>query len=214
MAGSEPRTVSLFPQTGKVAVDDWFALMPTLRTPRLTLRKVTRRDAADFFAYASDPEVARYVLWEAHRNLGHTRAVIRQMRREYRLGLPSSYAICLRDAAGNEKMIGTIGFTAWYPDLETVELGYSLGKAYWGQHLATEALQAMVAHCFDTMGLRRVEAMHDAENPVSGRVMANAGMQMEGTLRRRVRNKGEWRTVCLWAMLRDDPRPTAAGQEA
>ncbi len=190
-----------------MTAEDWFARMPTLQTPRLTLRKVTRRDVADFFAYASDPEVARYVLWEAHQDRARTRGVIRQIRREYRLGLPSTYAVCLRDGAGGEKMIGTIGFTAWYPDLETVELGYSLARAYWGRHLATEALQALVAHCFDTMGLRRVEALHDAENPASGRVMANVGMRLEGTLRQRARNKGQWRTVCLWAMLREDPRP-------
>ena len=70
----------------------YFSRLPVLETDRLILRPVRRQDAKDIFAYASDPEVARYVLWEPHRSLTETRNYVRCMRSLYRRGLPSSWA--------------------------------------------------------------------------------------------------------------------------
>ena len=70
----------------------------------------------------------------------------------------------------------------------------------------TEALRAVVAYGFDQLGLNRIEAQHETDNPASGRVMAHVGMQYEGTLRQRVKNKGKFVDVALCAILRSDPR--------
>ena len=182
--------------------EDYFSFMPPLDTARLLLRKVAMRDARDFNAYASDPEVARYVLWTAHRDLADTRNAIRCMRQQYRLGLPASYAVVRKDMG---RMIGTIGFTAWDPQRRCLEVGYSLAQSCWGQGYAAEALAVLIRQSFRVMRVHRVEAFHDVDNPASGRVMAKCGMQKEGVLRRLVLNKGVWRDVCLWAVLEDDP---------
>ena len=180
---------------------EYFSLMPPLETPRLLLRQVKRRDAADYHAYASDPEVARYVLWQAHRSLRETRQVISAIRQRYRYGLPGCYAIILRETG---RMIGTIGFEAWHPEQRCMEVGYSLARACWGQGYASEALQALLRQCFDVMQVHRVEAVYDVENPASGSVLAHCGFHPEGVMRRRVLNKGEWRDVCLCAVLAED----------
>ena len=64
---------------------------PAMETERLRLRKLRMRDAKDIHAWSSDPEVARYVLWDAHTSLGETRNYVRYVRRLYRKGLPSSW---------------------------------------------------------------------------------------------------------------------------
>ena len=64
----------------------------------------------------------------------------------------------------------------------------------------------MVAFGFDTLRLNRIEAQHELDNPASGRVMAHVGMRYEGTLRQRLRNKGRYVDVALYAILREDPR--------
>ena len=46
-----------------------------------------------------------------------------------------------------------------------------------------EALKAVMEYLFDVVGLNRIAACHDANNPKSGRVMEKAGMKLEGTLR-------------------------------
>lgn len=180
-----------------------FSHLPTLETQRLLLRPMRMSDARDLFAYASDPLVSRYVLWDTHKTLWQSRQFLRQARRQYRKGLPASFAIVLRDSG---RMIGTIGFMWVNPEHGSAEVGYSLNRDYWNQGLTTEALRAVVAFGFDVLQLHRIEAQHDTENPASGRVMAHVGMRYEGTLRQRLRNKGRYVDVALYAILRNDPR--------
>lgn len=181
-----------------------FSHLPTLNTPRLALRPLRMRDAQDLYAYASDPQVSRHVLWETHENVGQSRQFLRAAIWQYRKGLPGSFAITLRDSG---RMIGTIGFMWVNTDHRSAEVGYSLSREYWNQGIMTEALRAVVAFGFDTLRLNRIEAQHETDNPASGRVMAHVGMRYEGTLRQRLKNKGRFVDVALYAILRGDPRP-------
>ena len=183
--------------------EDWFAHPPRLETPRLILRRAAMRDAQDVFAYASDPEVARYVLWEAHRTIGDSRHLLRCLLREYREGRPSNFVI---EEKSSGHVIGTIGYMNWKPENASVEVGYSLARDCWGRGLATEALGAVLRHSFENLKVHRVEALHDVRNPASGRVMEKCGMKKEGVVRACARNKGEWVDAALWAILAEDWR--------
>ena len=180
-----------------------FSQLPALNTDRLVLRKMKLSDARDLFAYARDPEVSRHVLWSTHTSLRESRQFLRAARRQYRRGQPCSWAITLKDSG---RMIGTIGFMWLNTDWLSAEIGYSLSREYWNRGIMTEALRAVIAFGFDTLRLQRIEAQHTLDNPASGRVMQHAGMQYEGTLRQRVKNKGKYEDVKLFAILRTDPR--------
>ena len=180
-----------------------FSSLPELKTERLILRPLRMSDAKDMYAYAQDPEVSRHVLWSAHTSIFQTRTFLRSAIRQYRRGEPGSFAIVLKQSG---RMIGTVGFMWIDREYKSAEVGYSLGRAYWNQGIMTEALRAVVAYGFDQLGLNRVEAQHETDNPASGRVMAHVGMQYEGTLRQRVKNKGKFVDVALYAILRSDPR--------
>ncbi|MBQ2977548.1 MAG: GNAT family N-acetyltransferase [Clostridia bacterium] len=180
-----------------------FSRLPILETDRLILRPMRMQDARDMFAYAQDPEVSRHVLWEAHRNIGQSRQFLRAAIRQYRQGLPASYAITLRKSG---RMIGTIGFMWVNLDHKSAEVGYSLSRDYWNQGIMTEALRKIVEFSFEELKLNRLEAQHEISNPASGRVMAHVGMHYEGTLRQRLINKGRYVDVALYAILRSDPR--------
>lgn len=186
---------------GKVPPAAYFASFPVLETNRLVLRPLRRRDAKDIFSYASDPDVARFVLWDPHRSVSETRSYIRYMQSLSRRGLPSSWAVTLRDSG---KVIGTVGFM-WYSEANSAaELGYSFSKSFWNHGYATEALRAVIRSVFDALPVNRLEAQHDLRNPASGRVMEKSGMKKEGILRQRIRNKGEYVDVALFAILRSD----------
>lgn len=182
-------------------MDDLFVHPPILETRRLILRPLQMADAADLFAYASDPAVARYVLWSAHQSIHDSQAFIRWIMGQYRQGIPSSFGVCHR---ADGRMIGTMGFTGWVEEDRMAEIGYSFSRAYWGQGIATEALDRMLQYCFDTLNLHRVEGQHDASNPASGRVMEKAGMKKEGLLRGRVWNKDRFVDTVMYGILRDD----------
>ena len=178
-----------------------FSRLPVLSTPRLTLRPMTMRDAQDIYDYSCDREVARHVLWDAHRSLADSRAYLRFIIRQYREGLPSSYGIVLKETG---RLVGTIGFMWMHDENSTVEIGYSLARNFWNQGLMTEALRALIDMAFTTLNIHRIEAQHETVNPASGRVMAKCGMRHEGTLRGRVYNKGRYVDVDLYAILRED----------
>ena len=180
-----------------------FSRLPQLGTDRLILRRMTMADAQDIFAYSRDPEVSRYVLWDAHRSIHDSRAYLRYLQRQYRNNDPSSWGIQLRETG---HIIGTIGYMWWNQEYRSAEVGYSLSRASWNRGLMTEALREVIRFGFDRMLLHRIEAQHEVENPASGRVMEKAGMRREGVLRGRLYNKGKYVDVVLYAILREDRR--------
>ena len=179
----------------------YFSDLPVLETEHLMLRPVKRSDARDIYAYASDPEVARYVLWDPHRSVSDTRTYIRYIRSLYIHGMPGSWAVELRSSG---HVIGTVGFMYYSETNASAEAGYSFAREHWNRGYATEALRAVIASVFSSLSLNRLEAQHDIRNPASGRVMEKSGMKKEGILRQRIRNKGEFADVVLYSILRSD----------
>ena len=181
----------------------FFSHLPVLETEDLLLRRIRQKDAADIYRYASDAEVARFVLWDPHRSPAETRSIVRDLRRRCRLGYPSSWAVTLRDTG---RVIGTIGFVWYSAENASAELGYSFARDCWNRGYATQALKAVTRAAFRYLPVNRLEAQHDVRNPASGRVMQKCGFRREGILRNRIRNKGEYIDVALYALLRQDQR--------
>ncbi|MBX6342671.1 MAG: GNAT family N-acetyltransferase, partial [Thermomicrobiaceae bacterium] len=84
---------------------DAFRDLPRLETERLALRPLRLADAGDVFAYASDPEVARYTSWEPHRSIEESRAFLRQVLAAYAVGRTGTWGIVDR-ASG--RVVGTV----------------------------------------------------------------------------------------------------------
>ncbi len=186
-----------------------FTRLPELDTSRLLLRAMRMSDAGDIYAYSSDPQVARHVLWEAHQSIHQTRAYIRYVLRQYRTGSPSTFCIVLKETGC---VIGTIGFMWISGENRSAEVGYSLSREYWNRGYMTEALSAVVRFGFETLHLNRIEAQHECDNPASGRVMEHVGMCREGTLRERLYNKSRYVDVELYAILKEDWQRMNAGR--
>ena len=186
---------------GFISPSVFFARLPALETEDLVLRRPERKDAKDIFRYASDPDVARYVLWEPHRSISETRAFIRFLIGRIHAGCPSSWVVAQKDSG---RVIGTIGIIWYSEENRSAELGYSFARDCWKHGFATQALNALIDLLFRSLPLNRIEAQHDVRNPASGRVMQKCGLRQEGILRDRILNKGEYVSVALYAMLRSD----------
>ena len=92
------------------------------------------------------------------------------------------------------------------------EVGYWIGKAFWGRGLATSALRLLLQFAFETLKLNRVEAGHFAHNPASGRVMEKAGMRFEGLRRQYVLHREQYKDLVWYAILREDYEALSAGK--
>ena len=178
--------------------------LPTLETERLILRKMTPADAEAVFAYASDPEVTHYVIWDTHRTIEDSESFLRSTVERYENAEAADWGIVCKE---NGRFVGGCGIVEWDLDHARAEMGYVLSREYWGQGLMPEAVRAMISFGFERMGLNRIEARCMVENVASARVMEKAGMTYKGTLRQREFIKGAYRDIKLYAILRSEYRP-------
>ena len=65
------------------------------------------------------------------------------------------------------------------------EIGYWIGRPYWGRGIATEAASAALAWAKTDWGRRVVVSGHFADNPASGRVLEKAGFLYTGEIQPR-----------------------------
>ena len=176
-----------------------------LETHRLILRRYRIEDAEDMFNnWASDPEVTKFLTWPTHTNVDVTRYVLNDWIPHYDDGGFFNWAIELKE---NGSVIGNIAAVRVYEEAEAAEIGYCMGRAFWGRGIMPEALRAVKDYLFDTVGLNRIEAHHDVNNPKSGRVMEKAGMKREGIRRGGGKNNQGICDVAGYALLRSDRTP-------
>lgn len=78
----------------------------------------------------------------------------------------------------------------------TAELGYWIGEPYWGQGLASAAVEQMIKVGFEELGLRRIYASVYAFNTASMRVLEKNGFEHEGVAKAAVlKNNKVWDEV-------------------
>ncbi len=87
---------------------------------------------------------------------------------------------------------------------DSAELGYWIGRAWWGQGYATEAAQTLVRFGFRELRLHRIHATHLTRNPASGRVMQKLGMRHEGTCRGATKKWGIHEDLELYGLLHSE----------
>jgi ribosomal-protein-alanine N-acetyltransferase len=182
-------------------MDETFGDLPVLETPRLRLRKLTLTDADDVFAYASDPEVTRYMLWSPHASIEDSGKFIKVAIERYNKGMVAPWGI---EHKGDRKIIGTCDFISWFPEHSRTEIGYALSRSYWGRGIMTEAVTHIIACGFGRKNVNRIQAMCEIPNVGSARVMEKSGMVFEGILRQYMQNRGACRDVKMYAILKED----------
>lgn len=155
---------------------------PVLETARLILRPITLKDASAIFEYASNPKVAEYTLFDAHKTIQDSFSFIKDyIFNHYSKQVPEPFGITLKE--NPEKVIGTVGCFVISKPSKSMELAYAMAEDQWGKGLMTEAAIAVMDYCFKEYGLKRIQARCKAENIGSRRVMEKAGMIFEGTLK-------------------------------
>ena len=138
-----------------------------LMTQRLILRRWNQKDAEDLYKYACDPDVGPIAGWPPHKNPDESRAVIRDV-----LNGREAYAICLKE---DGRAIGAIelklnGHTDLTDRDDECEMGYWLGKPFWGRGIVPEAVTEMLRRAFEDIGMQKVWVGYYEGNSKSKRV--------------------------------------------
>ena len=174
-----------------------------IETERLILRRYVMEDAEDMYKnWASDPEVTRFLTWPTHTSVEVTRGILGDWIPRYAEGKTYNWGITLK---GDDHVIGNIAVVSRDEATFSVEIGYCLGRAYWGRGIMPEALKAVIDYLFEEEEeLNRVYATHDPRNEKSGRVMQKAGMHFDGVLRASKKNNLGIHDTAYYSVLRSD----------
>ncbi len=169
-----------------------------LETNRLILRPWREDDAEELYQYAQDPEVGPPAGWRPHTDVADSREIIRTI-----FSAPETYAVCLKETG---KPIGSIGLHR--NDLaeqdDEYELGYWLGKPFWGQGLIPEASRELLRYAFEDLGVTRIWCGHYDGNVKSRRVQEKLGFVYHHTTEGiQVKQLNETRTGHIMLMTRE-----------
>ena len=159
-----------------------------LETERLVLRPISAEDVDAFAAFYADPEVMRYLGVGKTLSREETEASVSRMLRGWEVDGFGQFTLERKEDGA---VVGRCGFLVW--DAETLtptteaeangptelEVGYGLGRPYWGAGFATEAAMAVCDHALGPMGRRRLIAFIRPDNVRSRRVAEKLGMHHE-----------------------------------
>ena len=180
-----------------------------LRTERLLLRPLNTGDLDDVHAYQKLKDVVRYLYWEVHdheESAKHLRKRIAMNRLE-KDGEGIVYAVELPDPdGGHGRVIGDMSVFLKSAAWGKFEIGWVFHPAFHGNGFASEAADAVLKLCFDTLGAHRVFAQLDARNEASARLCERIGMRQEALLRETEIFKGEWSDTAVYALLEQEWR--------
>jgi [ribosomal protein S5]-alanine N-acetyltransferase len=146
--------------------------------PRLVLRPPILNDAGALFQrVARDPEVTRYLLWAPHPDVAATRRVITE-----KMNVSDDERTWVVELKHSGDVIGLTSCRRPVP--HSVEVGYCLGKRWWGKGFMAEVLDVLLDALEADRGVYRVWASCSVENERSARLLERAGFVLEGRLAR------------------------------
>ncbi len=161
--------------------------MTVITTQRLVLRPWDEADAPALFPLASDPAVGPAAGWPAHASEEESLGIIRDV-----LRVPGSFAVCLRDTGPAGEPAGTLvgamalkdaDASAYVAGADERELGYWIGRPFWGRGYAPEAARALMDHARRALGIRTVWLGYYVGNRKSARVQDKLGFHYVRTER-------------------------------
>ncbi len=153
---------------------------PKLTTQRLVLRGPMEKDMQPMFDIHTDPDVMRYYGVKPYDTMEKSKKHLDWLTKLHREEIGLRWIITLKD---EDTCIGDVGFYDWEKKHSRAEIGYILGKQYWGKGIMTEAIKAALDYGFNEMNLNRIQALIDPRNDASKRVAEKHGFQYEGTFR-------------------------------
>jgi RimJ/RimL family protein N-acetyltransferase len=182
----------------------WPTEVPTLTRGLITLRKPELKDTQAVFDGCQDPLIPRFTAISANYSMAHALDYVQRvdasLRTQRELPLVIEYG-----NGDDRKFAGTISFHSISVKNSVGEIGYWMSESMRGKSIATTAVRMLTDYGFATIGFKRVEAMVDIENIASTKLLASAGYQREGLLRKKIsRDDGRQVDMYLFAAIPEE----------
>ena len=172
-----------------------------LVTSRLLIRRLTSDDAQSYFDIFSNTDVMRYWSSPPLTTIAQAEKKITEILDHYRKRDLFQFAL---ERKRDREIVGTCTLHHIHEQNRRAEIGYALGRLFWGQGYMHEALLALIDHAFGALQLHRLEADIDPRNLASARSLERLGFRREGVLRERWIVDGEVSDSALYGLLADE----------
>jgi RimJ/RimL family protein N-acetyltransferase len=171
-----------------------------LQTPRLVLTPPRPGDIDGIYSLAKDRAIHKYLMLPFPYRRFHAKAFALLGRQENAKGIACHVVIRRRE---DQAILGVASLIHIHSIHRRCEIGYWLGREYWGEGYGREAVGALLQYAFGPLKLRKVYAHTMPGNARSERLLESFGFQEEGMLREEVKAKGRWRDLKRWGALRN-----------
>jgi RimJ/RimL family protein N-acetyltransferase len=173
-----------------------------LEGDRIRLELLRPDDFDALYAIQSDPEVCRYLLYEA-RNREEVATALERDAGHTRLEKTDDYLQPAIRGRGRDEgaFIGTMYFAVKSADDRTAEIGWLVAPGFQGRGYAREAAAMLLDLAFGELGLHRVIAELDPRNTASVRVCEHLEMRKEAHFVEQMWLKDEWTDTGSYAIL-------------
>lgn len=173
--------------------------MAIIKSDKFILRPLKKEDAAEMARLAHDRVIYRNTLLLPHPyNIKHAKDWIRINLKNYKIKQPSNYVFAIEI---DGKFSGAIGIHKIVYG-HKAELGYWLGREYWGRGIMSEAAKKVSQFAFQKFKLKRLYATAFPWNKASMRIMEKAGMKFEGILRADAKKNGKFLDHHIYAKIK------------
>lgn len=165
---------------------------------KIRIRKQRLSDAEKLKDLLNDNEVLKYLTGIPFPyTLAKSKKDIKQSQKEWKTGKSYHFTIL----ADNE-IVGNIILHNPNKDKGRYDLGFFIGRKFWGKGIVTEAIKQTIKFGFNKLNLYRIQGDNDSDNPASGKVMKKAGMKLEG-IQKKIQKKGnKFIDLYLWGITK------------
>lgn len=168
---------------------------------RLRLRPVQLADLPDLLEVNGSDETTRYLPYGTWHDMADAEAWYQRVEARHAEGSAMQFVLEHRDSG---RVVGDCLLFRFEPPSARAELGYVLGRAWWGQGLMREGLGLLLQAAFGPLDLRRLEAEADPRNEASDRLLRRLGFEREGLRRQRWLMKGVAVDSHVYGLLREE----------
>lgn len=162
-----------------------------IETKRLILRPWQESEAPILYKYASDPDIGPIAGWSPHASVSESLEIIRTV-----FSTPEVYAVVLKETG---EPVGSCGLMFSEKDNEA-EIGYWIGKPFWGHGYIPEAVKALLSRAFSELGIVTVWCSYSDGNEKSKRVIEKCGFTYHHTDQDVLSPLGDRRNVVMYCM--------------
>lgn len=165
---------------------------------QINLRKLKKSDAYSIYQNANDKLIAKYTTLPHPYKLEIAYSFIRKTHQKLNKKKAFELGIELKET---KEIIGMVSLIKIDYDNKKAEIGYWLGKKYWGRKIMKEAIKLLLDFGFKKLKLVRIYARVMHPNTSSARLLEKAGFKYEGRMRKTTFKNGKWMDDLIYSIL-------------